>query len=165
MIAGKSVPVNIGSFANDMSTFHTEDDVLTLLIHLGYVSYDYDSKTVKIPNEEVFTLFIKSLQEEKKGNEEAMSIRREVLEEIINLAKKYDIDKVILFGSRARGDYKRTSDIDLAVEGGDVASFSLDVEEETTTLLKFDIVDLGRAIQEELRESIEKEGKIIYEKI
>ena len=148
-----------------MATFHTEDDVLTLLIHLGYVSYDYDSKTVKIPNEEVFTLFIKSLQEEKKGNEEAMSIRREVLEEIINLAKKYDIDKVILFGSRARGDYKRTSDIDLAVEGGDVASFSLDVEEETTTLLKFDIVDLGRAIQEELRESIEKEGKIIYEKI
>ena len=105
------------------------------------------------------------MQEEKKGNEEAMSIRREVLEEIINLAKKYDIDKVILFGSRARGDYKRTSDIDLAVEGGDVASFSLDVEEETTTLLKFDIVDLGRAIQEELRESIEKEGKIIYEKI
>ena len=165
MIAGKSVPVNIGSFANDMATFHTEDDVLTLLIHLGYVSYDYDSKTVKIPNKEVFTLFIKSLQEEKKGNEEAMSIRREVLEEIINLAKKYDIDKVILFGSRARGDYKRTSDIDLAVEGGDVASFSLDVEEETTTLLKFDIVDLGRAIQEELRESIEKEGKIIYEKI
>lgn len=165
MIAGKSVPVNIGSFANDMATFHTEDDVLTLLIHLGYVSYDYDSKTVKIPNKEVFTLFIKSLQEEKKGNEEAMSIRREVLEEIINLAKKYDIDKVILFGSRARGDYKRTSDIDLAVEGGDVASFSLDVEEETTTLLKFDIVDLGRAIQEELMESIEKEGKIIYEKI
>ena len=54
--------------------------------------------------------------------------------------KKIDIDKVILFGSRARGDYKRTSDIDLAVEGGDVASFSLDVEEETTTLLKFDIV-------------------------
>ena len=165
MIAGKSVPVNIGSFANDMATFHTEDDVLTLLIHLGYVSYDYDSKTVKIPNKEVFTLFIKSLQEGKKGNEEAMSIRREVLEEIINLAKKYDIDKVILFGSRARGDYKRTSDIDLAVEGGDVASFSLDVEEETTTLLKFDIVDLGRAIQEELRKSIEKEGKIIYEKI
>ena len=46
-----------------------------------------------------------------------------------------------------------------------MASFSFDVEEETTTLLLFDIVDLGRAIQEELRESIEKEGKIIYEKI
>lgn len=55
MIAGKSVPVNIGSFANDMATFHTEDDVLTLLIHLGYVSYDYDYKTVRIPNEEART--------------------------------------------------------------------------------------------------------------
>ena len=46
MIAGNSVPVNIGNFANDMSTFHTEDDVLTLLIHLGYAAYDYDNKTV-----------------------------------------------------------------------------------------------------------------------
>ena len=53
MIAGNSIPVNIGSFSNDMSTFHPEDDVLTLLIHLGYVSYDYDRKTIKIPNEEV----------------------------------------------------------------------------------------------------------------
>lgn len=102
---------------------------------------------------------------EKKDNVESIAIRKEVLEEIIDLAKRYDIDKVILFGSRARGDYKRTSDIDLAVEGGDVTAFSLDVEEETTTLLKFDIVDLRRAVQEELRESIEKEGKIIYEKI
>ena len=61
MIAGNSVPVNIGSFANDMSTFHTEDDVLTLLIHLGYVSYDYDNKRVKIPNEEVRTEYVNSV--------------------------------------------------------------------------------------------------------
>ncbi len=61
MIAGKSVPVNIGSFSNDMSTFHSEDDVLTLLIHLGYVSYDYDSKTVKIPNEEVRAEYVNSI--------------------------------------------------------------------------------------------------------
>ena len=53
MIAGECVPVNTGSFANDMTTFHTEDDVLTLLIHLGYLAYDYDNKTVKIPNSEV----------------------------------------------------------------------------------------------------------------
>lgn len=53
MIAGEAVPVNTGSFANDMTTFRSEDDVLTLLIHLGYLAYDYDSKTVKIPNSEV----------------------------------------------------------------------------------------------------------------
>lgn len=61
MIAGKTVPMNIGNFANDMATFHTEDDVLTLLIHLGYVSYDYDRKTVKIPNEEVRSEYVNSV--------------------------------------------------------------------------------------------------------
>ena len=44
--------------------------------------------------------------------------------EICDLAEKYHIQKVILFGSRARGDFKRTSDIDLAVEGGEVESFA-----------------------------------------
>ena len=44
-------------------------------------------------------------------------IRKEVIEEIKNLARKYQVKRVILFGSRARGDYKRTSDIDIAVSG------------------------------------------------
>lgn len=35
MMAGESVPVNTGSFANDMVTLNSKDDVLTLLIHLG----------------------------------------------------------------------------------------------------------------------------------
>ena len=82
-------------------------------------------------------------------------IRPEVIEEIRNLAQKYDIEKVILFGSRARGDFRRTSDIDIAVTGGDFAS----------TLLEYDIVNLDRDMQDELRESIEKEGRILYEKI
>ena len=67
MIAGNSVPVNTGSFANDMSTFHSEDDVLTLLIHLGYVSYDYDNKMVKIPNEEVRSEYISSISASSWG--------------------------------------------------------------------------------------------------
>lgn len=92
-------------------------------------------------------------------------IRPQVLDEICELAQKYNLTKVILFGSRARGDFKRTSDIDLAVIGGNVARFSLDVDEETSTLLKFDIVDLSRNIQDELRESILTEGKVLYEKI
>lgn len=85
-------------------------------------------------------------------------IRPEVIEEIRNLAQKYDIEKVILFGSRARGDFRRTSDIDIAVTGGDFARFALDVDEETSTLLEYDIVNLDRDMQDELRESIEKEG-------
>ena len=91
-------------------------------------------------------------------------IRPEVIEEIRKLAQKYDIEKVILFGSRARGDFRRTSDIDIAVTGGDFSRFALDVDEETSTLLEYDIVNLDRDMQEELRESIEKEGRVLYEK-
>lgn len=53
MIAGESVPVNTGSFTNDMTTFRTEDDVLTLLIHLGYLGYHDTDRMVFIPNEEI----------------------------------------------------------------------------------------------------------------
>ena len=73
---------------------------------------------------------------------EHTGIKPKVIEEIRTFARKYNIDKVILFGSRARGDYRRTSDIDLAVVGGDFARFALDVDEETSTLLEYDIVDM-----------------------
>lgn len=96
---------------------------------------------------------------------EGNGIKSVVIKEIRDFAQKYGVDTVILFGSRARGDYKRVSDIDLAVKGGDLVRFALDVQEETSTLLKFDVVNLDGSIQEELRDSIEKEGKILYEKI
>lgn len=92
-------------------------------------------------------------------------IKLEVLIEIRELAKKYNLNQVILFGSRARGDFHRTSDIDLAVTGGNIARFALDVDEETSTLLEFDVVDLDESVQDELLESIKKEGRILYEKI
>lgn len=92
-------------------------------------------------------------------------IKTKVIDEIISFAEKYNICQVILFGSRARGDFKRTSDIDIAVSGGDFERFALDVDEGTSTLLEFDIVDLDREMQEALRESIQKEGRILYEKI
>lgn len=96
---------------------------------------------------------------------EGTGIKPQVIEEICGLARKYGVNKVILFGSRARGDFRRTSDIDLAVEGGDIDRFSMDVNEETSTLLEYDIVNLDRDIQQELRDSIEKEGRVLYEKI
>ena len=92
-------------------------------------------------------------------------IRKEVIKEIQDLARKYHVKKVILFGSRARGDYKRTSDIDIAVSGGDFAGFALDVDEETSTLLEFDIVNLDREMQDELRDAIGREGKVLYEEV
>ena len=91
-------------------------------------------------------------------------IKTEVIDEIISFAKKHDIHCVILFGSRARGDFKRTSDIDIAASGGDFDRFALDVDEETSTLLEFDIVDLDRDMQDALRESIRREGKFFMKK-
>lgn len=96
---------------------------------------------------------------------EKTGIKEQVIKELRELAEKYRIEKVILFGSRARGDFHRTSDIDLAVTGGNRTGFILDADETTSTLLKFDIVDLDRAVQEPLRDSIKKEGIVIYEKI
>lgn len=92
-------------------------------------------------------------------------IKSNVLDEIGDLARKYNIEKVYLFGSRARGDFKERSDIDLATIGGNHAGFAIDVDEETSTLLKFDVVNLDKKISSELRESIIKEGRIIYEKV
>jgi len=101
----------------------------------------------------------------EKKVDPATGIKIEVLEEIRLLAEEYGVRKVILFGSRARGDFRRTSDIDLAISGGNKARFSLDVEEETSTLLKYDVVDLDGIVQPELLESIQREGKVIYEKV
>lgn len=88
-----------------------------------------------------------------------------VINEIRELAEKHDVDRVVLFGSRARGDYKRVSDIDLAVLGGNFPAFALDVEEETSTLLEFDFVDLGADVQDGLIKEIGRDGKLIYEKV
>ena len=88
-----------------------------------------------------------------------------VLQQIRSFAQKYQIERIILFGSRARGDFHRTSDIDLAISGGDFANFSIDVDELTDTLLKYDFVNLDGAVQAELLESIQKEGVLIYEKV
>lgn len=97
--------------------------------------------------------------------ENRYGLQPEVIEEIRQLAEKYDVKAVVLFGSRARGDFKEKSDIDLAFSGGDAARFVLDVNEETSTLLFFDIVNLEEPVQEELRRSIEKEGVLLYEKV
>ena len=96
---------------------------------------------------------------------EETGIKDCVIEVICDLAKKYGVEKVILFGSRARGDYKRASDIDLAASGGDILQFALAVDEETSTPLRFDIINLDEKICEELWEAVRTEGRILYEKI
>lgn len=67
MIAGENVTVNTGSFTNDMVTFHSEDDVLTLLIHLGYLGYDFNNKCVFIPNNEIRNEYVNAVSVSQWG--------------------------------------------------------------------------------------------------
>ena len=53
MLSGEHVTVDASTFQNDMSIVSSRDDVLTLLIHLGYLSYDRQRKECYIPNKEV----------------------------------------------------------------------------------------------------------------
>ena len=87
-----------------------------------------------------------------------------VLRELLFFAKKYSIEKIILFGSRARGTNTERSDIDTAVYGGDFEHFYWDVKEQTHSLLMFDIVQADESISDELRQEIKKDGVVIYEK-
>ncbi len=57
MLGGGRVRINTGSFRNDMKNFEVKDDVLTLLVHLGYLGYHFDSREVFIPNKEVIEEF------------------------------------------------------------------------------------------------------------
>ncbi len=62
LLAGERHKIDTSTFTNDMVTFHTQDDVLTLLIHLGYLTYDFDAKTVFIPNAEIAEQFASTIK-------------------------------------------------------------------------------------------------------
>ncbi len=57
LMEGGKLPVDITGCQNELTTFHSKDDILTLLIHLGYLGYDSDTKEVFIPNREVLDAF------------------------------------------------------------------------------------------------------------
>ncbi|MCD7892175.1 MAG: ATP-binding protein [Erysipelotrichaceae bacterium] len=63
ILTGEEVEINASKFKNDMSSFKTKDDVLTLLVHLGYLGYHTDTKTVYIPNKEVEDSFINAIED------------------------------------------------------------------------------------------------------
>lgn len=65
MLSGTPAKVKTTSFQNDMVTFRNKNDVLTALIHLGYLAYDQDEGTAFIPNEEIRIEFEEALEETK----------------------------------------------------------------------------------------------------
>ena len=88
-------------------------------------------------------------------------ISADIVKTILNYT---DAERIILFGSRARGDFQKTSDIDVAIKADkNILPIKDILDDEIDTLLKFDVVDLSTA-SKELEEEIEKEGIVIYEK-
>lgn len=66
LIGGIEIPVDTNGFSNDLITFHSKDDVLTLLIHLGYLAYNEETETVHIPNEEIKREFSAAIRNVKR---------------------------------------------------------------------------------------------------
>lgn len=62
MLGNINCQIDIGTFQNDMTNFLGKDDVLTLLIHLGYLAYNETTRTVFIPNEEVREEFLRVIR-------------------------------------------------------------------------------------------------------
>jgi hypothetical protein len=98
MMNGEEEFVRVSSFRNDMKNIETSDDVLTLLAHLGYLSYNPENQAVSIPNTEVADEFENAVRF-AGWNElsKAVGQSRQLLEDTINLKK----DKV----ARAFDDY------------------------------------------------------------
>lgn len=95
----------------------------------------------------------------------SFNIPRNAYEDIAAFAELHGLQRIILFGSRARGTHGERSDIDIAVSGGNFSGFYHDIDEKARTLLMFDIVDLDRGISEELQKEIQRDGVVVYEKI
>ncbi len=95
-----------------------------------------------------------------------INLNKELLEEIIDICKRHaEIEKVVLFGSRARGDNSPKSDIDLAIyANSNFSDFIEDMENNTRTLLEFDFSNMRTVKDEFFIEQVNKEGIIIYEK-
>lgn len=92
-------------------------------------------------------------------------LKSDVTAFIVEKARELSLDRVVLFGSRARGDFSAKSDIDLAVSGDELRSFKAALEEGCPTLLSFDFVNLLDDIDDSLRNRIAAEGVVLYEQV
>lgn len=110
----------------------------------------------------------KQLRSERQQNMQEMysdkKLPERVLKDISAIAETCSVEKIVLFGSRARGENTERSDIDIAVYGGNFEDFYWKIKENVHSLLMFDVVDIDAGISEELAQEIERDGVVIYEK-
>ena len=89
----------------------------------------------------------------------------EVIDKLNNIFKNYNIQKVIIFGSRAKGNYKPYSDIDLAFIGDIDFNTKLEILEKIDDLLlpyKVDFIDFDKIKNINLKNHIKRVGKVFY---
>ena len=111
MLAGEAVPIHIGTFSNDMTTFAMKDDVLTLLVHLGYLTYNSINETVSIPNKEVSREYVNAISTMNwHGVADSVESSRKLLESLwamdadavadMDIQQDYDCIKLPHHGSK-----------------------------------------------------------------
>lgn len=108
MLAGTAVEVHTNTFKNDMVTFNSKDDVLTLLIHLGYLGYNAIEGTAFIPNEEIRI-------------------------ELVDTVKISKWDELLAF----QRDSAQLLDATLDMEAEDVAEYIEKIHNEYTSVIKY----------------------------
>ena len=91
MLSGADIRINIATFKNDIVSMKTKDDVLTYLIHHGYLGYNQERRTAFVPNEEIRQELITAV-ESKSWNE--MLIFQQTSEEILNATLDMDTEEV-----------------------------------------------------------------------
>ena len=93
-----------------------------------------------------------------------IDVPERVVEDVRRIAEAHGVERVVLFGSRARGTNGPRSDVDLAVWGPDVPAFADALDDGAWTLLSFDVVDMSKASPGLVAE-IEEEGVTIHEEV
>ena len=101
LIAGEKIKINTGKFQNDMTTLRSADDIFTLLVHLGYLTFDFYTNQVWIPNSEVAQEFINSIED--GGWEEVMQAIK-VSDELLKATLNCDEEKAAELIDKAHSD-------------------------------------------------------------
>ena len=101
LLSGEKVVIDTTTFTNDMVTFVTKDDVLTLLIHLGYLTYDFYTKEVSIPNYEISEQFASTIKV-IGWSEVADSLKQS--NELLKATLNYNEEKVAELIDKAHSD-------------------------------------------------------------
>lgn len=101
LIAGEKIEINPGKFQNDMTSLRSADDVFTLLVHLGYLTFDFYTKKVWIPNSEVQQEFINSIED---GGWETVMEAIKKSDDLLNAVIQGNEEMVADFVERAHQD-------------------------------------------------------------